>query len=124
MRNVLSVLAGMAVWTALTLSVNATLMALFPERFDEQGITTSAGLLILVLVLSVLYSVAAGFTTAKLARERGRAMVRVLAGIHLLLGIGVQASVWELMPVWFHLPFLAFVVPAHLAGGSLGTSER
>lgn len=37
----------------------------------------------------------------------------------LLTGIGVQASVWTQMPVWYHLSFLVLVAPVTLAGARL-----
>jgi len=38
----------------------------------------------------------------------------VLAVLLLATGVGVQASVWILMPVWYHLGFLGLLVPGCL----------
>jgi hypothetical protein len=40
-----------------------------------------------------------------------------LAVLQLLLGIGFEASAWNLMPVWYHLVFLALIIPATVMGG-------
>ena len=37
----------------------------------------------------------------------------------LVTGIAVQAGVWALMPVWYHLVFLALLVPVCLVGARL-----
>ena len=37
----------------------------------------------------------------------------------LAVGIGVQAGSWNLMPVWYHLTFLALLVPGALIGAKL-----
>ena len=42
----------------------------------------------------------------------------VLAGVQLLLGIMFEAVSWSLTPVWYHLVFLALVVPATAASSA------
>lgn len=39
--------------------------------------------------------------------------------LQLTLGIVFEVSYWHLMPVWYHLVFLALVGPATLYGGVL-----
>ena len=43
----------------------------------------------------------------------------VLAVLLVATGVGVQASVWTLMPVWYHLAFLGLLVPGCLLGARL-----
>ena len=43
----------------------------------------------------------------------------VLGLLLLVVGVGVQAAMWNLMPLWYHLPFLALLLPATLAGAAL-----
>jgi hypothetical protein len=50
--------------------------------------------------------------------------VWLLAVIQLGLGIVAEVSYWHLMPVWYHLVFLATVVPATVAGGYLRGGQR
>ena len=119
MRAVVAVVAGVVLWGALWAGAGAGLAAAMPGSFDADGFTQSAGLLLLLLAVSVLLSLLAGYTAAAIARAHPMRTVQVLAGIQLLIGVAVQASVWDRMPPWFHLPFLALVVPAHLFGGRL-----
>ena len=60
-RSILSVLSGFVLWTVLWLSSNAALTAALPDAFREDGSTNSTGILVLLLVLSVVYSVIAGY---------------------------------------------------------------
>ena len=69
-------------------------------------------------MLSVIFSVASGYIAAVLAKENSRAPM-ILGIILLLVGIGVQASVWSLLPVWYHLIFLILLVPATIFGGKM-----
>jgi hypothetical protein len=48
----------------------------------------------------------------------------VMGTLLLATGIAVQASVWNLMPVWYHVPFLVLVVPACILGARLVSGGR
>jgi hypothetical protein len=49
--------------------------------------------------------------------------VWIFAVIQLVVGIGFEISYWEMTPVWYHLVFLALVVPATVWGGTLRQSK-
>ena len=65
----------------------------------------------------------AGLATAKLAGAKASGAVVVMAVMLLVTGIGVQSTVWSLMPVWYHLAFLGLLVPVALVGGRLAKSR-
>lgn len=118
-RTIGAVAAGAAVWAALWIGLNAILPTVLPgivvpgERLDHVGV------LLLLMAYSVVLSIVAGYTTA--AVERGDVMraVKVLAGLQLTFGIIAEVTAWGLLPVWYHLAFLALIVPATLLGGRL-----
>ena len=115
-RNILSVLAGFAVWTVLWLTSNAAVAAALPSAFGEDGATNSAGILVLFLVLSVVFSIVAGYLCVMLAREKPMRLALILGVLLLAVGIFVQIQLWDLMPVWYHLIFLALLIPGVLLG--------
>ncbi len=45
--------------------------------------------------------------------------VLVTAVLLLLTGIGVQSTVWHLMPLWYHATFLVLIVPVCVLAGRL-----
>jgi hypothetical protein len=118
MRTLLAVLAGYALWTALWLGGGFLFRRLwsgaYPEDFPASPMTAVVPL-VATLALSVLCSLVGG----RLARDvgRGSSAVWILAVALLATGVAVQASVWEAMPLWYHLPFLALLVPATRLGG-------
>jgi hypothetical protein len=114
-RSIAAVILGYAVWTVLWLGGNAALAAARPLPPNPAPIT-DAVLLGSLLALSVLCSLVAGLTAAALGR-RSTIAPTVLGGLLLLTGIGVQMSVWQRMPLWYHLPFLALLIPVCLLGG-------
>jgi hypothetical protein len=45
--------------------------------------------------------------------------VWVFAFIQLAVGSAFEASYWDMTPVWYHLVFLALLVPTTVLGGRL-----
>ncbi len=81
--------------------------------------TDHTGILLLVLALSVVCSVIAGWVTAAVA-TRARVGHAVALGIlQLAIGIFTQLQYWDAIPLWYHLPFLALLLPGNVLGGWL-----
>jgi hypothetical protein len=50
----------------------------------------------------------------------GRTILAVVVGIVLLIvGLGVEIAGWGRTPVWYHLVFLALLIPGVLVGAKL-----
>ena len=118
-RAILAVIAGYAAWTVLWLGGNALLFGEAARVVGEGQAYTATGPLLGVIVLSIVCSIVAGVTAAKVAGSRAGGAVIAMAALLLLTGTGVQSGVWSLMPVWYHLVFLALIVPVVLFGGRL-----
>ncbi len=115
-RAAAGVIVGYAVWTALWLGGNAGLNLAFTAPIEGEPVTAT-GFLLSALLLSVICSFAAGFVNTVLAKEKSKGAVLIMAGLLLLTGIGVQAGIWSLMPLWYHLTFLVLLVPVSVLGG-------
>ena len=115
MKTAMAVVAGYVVWTLLWLIGNQSLIAAgwLPKdpRLKVDSMAGLAGL----LALSIACSVSGGALARRLAKE-SRTAVTILAGLLLVTGLGVQWSIRELMPVWYHLVFLLLLIPATYAG--------
>lgn len=123
-RAISGVIVGYLAWTVLWLGGNALLFSRPAEIIKVGQRYAEAGPLAGIIALSVVCSLAAGFVGARLSRERARGAVLVMAVLLLATGIFVQAGVWPLMPVWYHLTFLALVVPVTVMGGRLAGGRR
>jgi hypothetical protein len=121
---ILAVLAGAAVWAALWVGGTMGVAAAFPSVLPAGQPVTNAGVLAALVVYSVILSVLAGYVTATVAAKNPMPAVWGLALLQLLLGIGIEASAWSLTPVWYHLVFLALLVPATVYGGRLRVRQR
>lgn len=124
LRSVLSVIAGSAIWTVLWLTSNQAILAALPGYFRPDGTTDSTGVLFLILVLSVIYSVIAGFVTAAVAARSEMRHALALGILQLIFGIIAQSQFWDVMPLWYHLIFLALLIPGNLAGGKLRLTRK
>ena len=118
-RSILSVLAGVSTWTVLFLGGNQVLFALFADRYREDLTTDDPVALLATLALSVVASIVAGWVTARIARTKPLAHTVALGIALLTIGIPVQVSYWESLPVWYHLCFLALLLPGSVLGGKL-----
>ena len=124
LRSILTIASCIVAWGVGWVSANLGLARLLPGKFDANGITTDPALLVTFIAVSVVLSVFAGWMCARLAGRAPMRHVWILAAIQLFIGIMVQAGVWDLMPVWYHLIFLGLVVPAHGMGGRFGVARR
>lgn len=117
-RAILAVLVGYAVWTVIWLGSAALFFQGTSERMKLEEPVTELGPLLGMLGLSIVCSLAGGWSTGRLAASNPRAVL-ALAILLLLTGIGVQLGVWDLMPVWYHLLFLLLLLPMTRLGARL-----
>jgi MFS family permease len=116
MRLVLAVIAGFALWSVLWVGAHQGAVSVAPQLYDSAGIPTSPAIYAAYLAFSVVCSLLAG-RIARVVAARGSFAVLVLALVLLAVGVAVQASAWSQQPLWYHLAFLALLVPACLIGG-------
>lgn len=121
-RVALGVIAGALLWAALWVGGTGAARAAMPELLDPTQRLDHVGALLGFIAYSVVLSLAAGYVAAAVAQANAMRAVWILAVLQLVIGIGVEASYWDLMPVWYHLVFLALLVPATVYGGRLKAS--
>ena len=131
-RIILGVIAGFLVWSAFWIGSDAILSVISPDwgktsaEFQsalesKTPYTLSSTVLILLLVKSFITSIISGFVAAFIAKENTKSTLGL--GILLLLfGIFVQAASWSYMPLWYHIPFLALLIPMTILGGKFRKS--
>jgi hypothetical protein len=123
-RSVLAVITGWVAWAVAWLGFNAAMQVAFPEIIDPTAYLGDAPTLLTYLAASFGLSVAAGWLTGRLARTRPLAHGVVLGCVQLVMGIGFEVSYWSLLPVWYHLVFLALLIPGNALGGWIEDRRR
>lgn len=116
MRTTLAIVAGFLLWSALWVGGHQAAVAAFPSWYEGEGIPSGTAIFAGYLAFSVVCSYLSGQLTSRIAARESRAVLG-LGLLLLLVGIGVQASVWNREPLAYHLCFLALLVPATLLGG-------
>jgi hypothetical protein len=119
LRSLLAVVGGFVLWSVLWLSYNAVLRKLAWLPSDEKSPLHDPGALLMLLAGSVLCSLAAGYLAAWITSTTNYLPVYLLCVVLIAVGIFFQTQVWHLMPIWYHLSFLALLVPATLFGAWL-----
>ncbi len=131
-RIILGVIAGFITWSILWVGSDAVFSAIsadwgktstdFQEAVaDQTPYSLSTAVLIALLIKSFIVSLISGFVTASIAGENTKSTL-VLGIVLLLFGIFVQASHWNYMPLWYHIPFLLMLIPMTILGGKLTRS--
>jgi len=120
LRSSLAVILGFALWRVLWVAGGLVFQRAWPDAYPEPLTEpmTAVAPLAASLALSVVCSCVSGWLTALVARRRS-APVWILALLLLAVGVAVQSSVWNLLPLWYHASFLALLVPACLLGRRL-----
>ena len=113
-----AVLMGAALWAILWVGGMKMAAILLPNLVSKGQPVTHTGVLLGLIIYSLPLSAFAGFVTAVMAVGDRMRTVWILAILQLALGIYFETSSWHLAPVWYHLVFLALVVPATLYGGA------
>lgn len=115
MRNILAVFVGFVAWSLLWFSANAVLGATGQLPPPGEAVT-GAGVLVIMLAISMFASAVAGASASWLARSQGLRIALWLGIVLLGVGVIVQIQYWDLMPVWYHAAFLLLLLPMCLLG--------
>ncbi len=129
LRLIMGVVVGFVVWSILWIGSDQVLIATlgwyaahqdaFRNAFlSGAAFEASSTVLAMNLVRAVIVSLIAGFVAAAVARENSRSTL-ILGIVLLLFGAMVEAIGWRYLPVWYHLVFLALLIPVTIAGGKL-----
>jgi hypothetical protein len=117
-RSILAVLAGNISWAVLWVGSNAILATLFPAQYQAEK-KDHAPMLLLLILLSFIFSIIAGYLTARIAARKEIAHTMVLGVLQLAMGIAAQLANYDALPLWYHIIFLLLLIPGNVFGAVL-----
>jgi len=124
-RNIVSVVVGFVLWTALWLSSGMVVTKVMPEAAPVEGQRVeSVGALLVFIVLSVVFSVLSGFVAVKIAPAAARKAGWILAVVLFAVGAAVEIAGWATTPAWYHIVFLVLLIPSVVVGARLGAPKH
>ena len=119
LKIILGVIIGFVIWSILWVGSAALMAALIPDYAEAmESMKFDSMWLIIAIVRSVIFSILSGFIAVLISKEFSKTTLG-LGVLLLLFGIFVQVSVWNVFPVWYHLIFLALLIPMTVFGGKL-----
>ena len=117
-RSILAFIVGLVVWVLVASLLNRVLrLALEGYAAAEPQMVFTHGMMAARLALGALASLAAGAATRAVAPSSAR-VLWVLGGVLLAVFVPVHVQLWARFPVWYHLVFLATLIPLVVLGGT------
>ena len=118
-RTTLGVIAGLAVWVTIVIAAGLIMRAAWADYARvADAMTFTVPMMLARLAIAALATLAMGLVTAVIARRSMRA--RLMPGVLLLVVfIPQHVMLWDKFPVWYHLTFLASLVPLAYLGGKI-----
>ncbi len=120
-RDILGVVAGLAVWMGVAIAAGVILRGAWPGYASvADAMAFTLPMMFARLTIGALTTLAAGWVIAAIARRSMPA--RVTAGLLLVaVFIPQHMMLWDKFPVWYHLTFLISLVPLVYLGGQIST---
>jgi len=130
LRIILGVVAGFLAWAILWVGSDQLLISLSPNWYgvhqhafdgvmsNHSAFTPDSTILLMHLVRASIISIMSGFIAAVVASENRRTPI-ALGILLLLFGAGVEAMAWNYLPVWYHIVFLALLIPTTILGARM-----
>jgi uncharacterized membrane protein (DUF485 family) len=106
------------------LGTDNLLAAVRPEWFGAAGRVDDVGVLLFLLSYSLGFAILAGYVTGWIARRREIQHTLALGVLQLAMGTVATIAYFDVAPAWYHLTFLALLIPAHVLGGALRKRQR
>lgn len=119
LKNIFAVIGGFVLWSAFWVVSDLTLLILSPDWYGEGLKNFSTPILLISLARSIFISIISGYVAALIAKKNQIQTALVLGVLLLAFGIFIQAQFWNVIPLWYHLIFLAMLIPVTWLGAKL-----
>ena len=122
-RPLLALIAALLTWAIAATVLNRLLRMGLPNyAVAETSFALSLAMLLARLALGGMSSIIAGVVLARLA-PAGARLPLVLGGLLLLMFIPVHYELWSKFPPWYHVIFLASLLPLVVLGARCGVAR-
>lgn len=123
-RTILGIVGGFVVWFVAASIGNVLFRMSWPGYAQiEAAMTFTPAMLLGRLLLGVLSSLCGGFVVAWITRGNTRA-AWILGIVLTIFFLPVHYGLWDKFPIWYHLAFLASLLPVTLLGAFLFVRGR
>ncbi|MEW6129371.1 MAG: hypothetical protein AB1757_20190 [Acidobacteriota bacterium] len=123
-RSILAVIAGSVTWMITALGTDQLILNFFPHWFTAEGKTDKIGVLLLMMLYSLSFSVLGGFVTGILAKRDELKHAFFLGLLQFAMGLMATIQFWDMAPIWYHIIFMGLLIPANMFGGWLRAKQQ
>jgi hypothetical protein len=123
LRSIIAVIICYVVWSVLWVAFNVLLKTIGMLPPDDTMPVSNVTSLIVLLLGSFAFSVIAGYVAAAIKTTSSVVPIAVLGILLLASGIFAELQYWQLMPVWYHVVFLAALIPLCFVGARIRRSK-
>lgn len=118
-KTILAVVVGFVAWFAIALGLGTAMRASWPAYAAvADAMAFTLPMMFARLSLGVLGSLVSGWLAGRIATHRRAATVAL--GVALLVFfIPQHIQLWDKFPIWYHVFFLASLIPLAVLGGLL-----
>jgi hypothetical protein len=118
-RAICAVVAGAVAWEAVVMLATLAGRFVWPAyAFVERQRAFALDMLFSRLAVGAVATLAFGAVVTWVARGDKR-VIRLIIALWLLYSVVDHIIVWDQFPVWYHVLYLAYVVPFAVLGGKL-----
>jgi hypothetical protein len=118
-RQIAGVVVGLVAWMVIATVGNVALRLSWPAyAAAEAPMQFDLAMMIARLIVGAVSSLGAGLAVARITR--GNATATVILGLVLTaIFVPVHYGLWDKFPVWYHVVFLASLLPLTMSGAIL-----
>ncbi len=118
-RLVAGIAAGFIGWFIVFFGTDSVLKRVWASYASaNEGARFSKTILIILLIVSVASSFAAGYVASMIARE-SRKSTWILGAVLVIGAVFFQLTDWDRAALWFNVAFLVSIMPFTILGGYL-----
>ena len=115
LRLTLGIVLAPVFWGVIQFPGSLLVSSMYPD-VAAGSVPPPLAYLLIALALSAAYAVFSGFCAALTAGTNDNRLSIGAGLVLLVVGIGVQVAFWDTLPVWYHLVFLALIMPLTYLG--------
>lgn len=103
MRNISALALGLLVMGLGLFGAAAVTPLAFPAAFSGQGYTTNVMALCVMLAITEVFTMFAGWATARIVTDHRKGHALLMAALGLTAAVGVGAVRWAAAPTWYYI---------------------
>ena len=122
-RTFFAIFIGLLTWIATQTALLALLWYGLPGYFSF-ALTDDWRLLSFLLIMNIIISVVSSYTTASISSQQRIQHSLMMGTLVFAFVLYLVVSLWDFLPGWFLIFFLALVIPCSLIGADLRNRQK